>query len=376
MAQENRFERLPRWQRASVVGAFALIAVVAVALLAEGAVRLRQWIRFGTPWAVEQTYVFDAASSLRIPIPNGRFGPVRINSFGFRNPEIPVEKPSGRLRIAFLGGSTTYCAEVSSNEMTWPHLVIAAIMKTFPELDIDYINAGVPGYTTATLKLYLEKRVAHFHPDVIVIYEATNDLAANSFTLAREQGVTSRGIDESMGWLTRRSLLLDLLAKNLAVRERQNAKEGEGTIALDQTRLAAMYRGDLTKLVEASKAVAKLVAVATFASRLRVGQSPPELRKSAITSLYHMPYLEPETILEGFLRYNIVIRSVATEKDALLVEGEDLIPADAVHFTDSVHFTDAGSVQMANRVSGALLKSRRFLDLVAASRRGGHVDAQ
>jgi len=362
-------EQLPAWQRVLILAARIVCAAVILALVAEGAVRARQWSKegvFRSVWGTDQTYVIDRESGLRIPIPNGHFGPVNINSFGFRSPEIAVDKPAGRLRLAFLGGSTTYCAEVSSDQMTWPYLVAAAIKRHFPDLDIDFINGGIPGYSTGTLRPYLEKRVARFHPDVIVVYEAANDLSGNSFVLAREQGITIHTMDQAQGWLARHSVLAYLVEKNFQILELQHAAQSnEGKIVVDQARLAAMYRSDLTALVEASKKVASLVVTVTYAPRLRANQSPPELRAAAVTSLYYMPYMTPDAILKGFQGYNDVMRSVAAEEDTLLVGNEDSIPADAKHYKDSVHFSDAGSVLMAKRVTDALLGSDRFLELVA-----------
>jgi len=347
---------------------FACLALV-FAFLCEGYFRVRPWIKTGTFWrsvfwGTDQTYKTDPKTGLRILIPASNFGPVHINSFGFRSPPISLEKPAGRLRLAFLGGSTTYCAEVSSDEMTWPYLVVAETKKRFPDLDIDFINGAVPGYSTAGLRPYFEGRIARFHPDVIVIYEAANDLSANSFTLAREQGVTRHTVDQSMGWFAHHSLLLYLVEKNLKILELQHDVQAQPKIVLDQARLDAMYRRDLTALVEASKKVADLVVTVTFAPRLRADQSPGELRAAAATTLYYMPYMTPEAIREGFQGYNDVMRSIAAEEGALLVGDEDSIPADAVHYKDSVHFIDAGSILMAKRVARSLLNSKRFLRLV------------
>lgn len=366
----EKLEQRPRWQRALTFTARFVCVTLVLAFLSEGYLRVRPWIKTGifwrsVFWGTDQTYKTDPKTGLRVLIPYSNFGPVHINSFGFRSPEITVEKPAGRLRLAFLGGSTTYCAEVSSDQMTWPYLVVAAIRRRYPDLDIDFINGAVPGYSTAGLKPYFEKHVARFHPDVIVIYEGANDLSANSFALAREQGVTKHSVDQSMGWLARHSLLLYLVEKNLKTLELQHDVQAQQKIVLDQARLAAMYRRDLTALVEASKQVASLVVTATFAPRLRAEQSPGELRAAAITSLYYMPYMTPEAILEGLQHYNDVMRSVAAEEDTLLVGDEDSIPADAVHYKDSAHFTDAGSMLMAQRVAGSLLSSPRFLKLVA-----------
>jgi lysophospholipase L1-like esterase len=366
--QKGRLEQVPAWQRVVRFTVRFICVMIVLAFLAEGAARARHWTRQGIFWGTDQTYKMDPKTGLRVLIPYSNFGPVHINSFGFRSPEIPLEKPVGRLRLAFLGGSTTYCAEVSSDQMTWPYLVVAEIKRRFPDLDIDFVNGGVPGYTTRTLKPYLEKRVAQFRPDVIVIYEASNDLSVNSSALAREQGVATHTDEQSLGWLSHHSLLVYLVEKNLVVLRQQHPLLGDGAqqkVVIDQARLDALYRRDLTALVEASKKVADLVVTVTFAPRLRTNQPPEELRAAAVTSLYYMTGMTPEAILEGFQHYNDIIRSVAAEENTLLIKDENSIPADAVHYKDSAHFTDAGSVLMARRVADSLLSSPRFLALVA-----------
>jgi lysophospholipase L1-like esterase len=363
----SRFERLPAWQRAAVLAAATLVIFLLLLLAAEAAVRIRGEIKYGgTFWGVDQTYETDPATGLRIPIPNSHFGPININSFGFRGPQITKKKPAGRLRIAFLGGSTTYCAEVSSDAMTWPALVVRALRQHWPRLDLDYINAGVPGYTIRGLLPALEKRVAQFKPDIIVIYEATNDLSANSYEMAHEQGVAPRRQEENVGWLGRHSLLAYVIEKNLEVwRLQKESTNPAGKIKLDMARLNAEFRQDYVNLVVASQKVAKVIAIVTFSPRLRFSQSPEERRKAALTSLYYMPYMTVDDLLTGFANYNHVIRDVAKSYGTVLVGDEDSIPPDARHYVDSVHFTDAGSIAMASRVARTLIAAPSVQSLVA-----------
>jgi lysophospholipase L1-like esterase len=348
----------------------SLIACVPVLAAAEVGVRIRQFVRYGSNfWGIEDTYTVDSmgilnapATGLRIPVP-GAFGPIRINSYGFRSPEIEKIKPAGKLRIAFLGGSTTYCAEVSSNEMTWPHLVWGALHTRWPSLDLDYLNAGVPGYSTKMLLRGLNARVAQFSPDIIVIYEATNDLTLNSRDLAREQGLVRARQEENIGWLGRHSLLAYLIAKNLDVMRQQSRTESK--IKLDMPTLDAEFRNDYTNLIETSQKVASVVVTVTFSPRIRAEQSPEDRRVSAITSLYYMPYMIPDDLITGFDHYNKVIRDVSRTRGTVLVGDEDSIPGDAEHYVDWVHFSDAGSRAMANRVAQALIASPAVQALVA-----------
>ena len=73
-------------------------------------------------------------------------------------------------------------------------------------------------------------------------------------------------------------------------------------------------------------------------------------------------------LLFGYARYNDVIRDVAREQRALLIDGENEIPGDAAQFVDSVHFTDAGSRLMAERVVKALSDDPAIAGLVASRR--------
>src|SRR5437588_4449407 len=158
-------------QHSFLLGAVVLITSVALFGAAELAVRVRQHIKFGSLLRIEDTYTVDPKSGLRIPVPGGSFGGIQINSMGFRSPELEIPKSASTVRIAFLDSSTTYCAEVSSNENTWPHLVARKLQAQWPRVNVDYINAGVPGYSLASSLQNLRSRVAPLDPDIIVIYE-------------------------------------------------------------------------------------------------------------------------------------------------------------------------------------------------------------
>ena len=331
--QTNHFERLSKWQRALILTLTVLSVTIILVLAAETAVRIRSKLLHGDFRGIEQTYMIDKETGLRIPVPGGHFGPIVINSYGFRSPEISLDKPKGNLRIAFLGSSTTYCAEVSSNEMTWPHLVWKALHEHWPNVAIDYINAAVPGYTARSDLLTLQERVARFKPDIIVIYEATNDLSTHSYELAHEQGIAHDRQEANLSWLSRHSLFAYLIMKNLEIRRQQQlASTTSNKIKLDTARLDDAFRGDYEKLVESSQQTAKFVVTVTFSPRIRKEQSLEERTIAAVTSLYYMPYMTLDDLLTSFAHYNQVIREIARAHGTLLVGNEDAIPADEQHY--------------------------------------------
>ena len=351
-------------QHSFLLGAVVLITSVALFGAAELAVRVRQHIKFGSLLRIEDTYTVDAKSGLRIPVPGGSFGGIRINSLGFRGPELKVPKPASTVRIAFLGSSTTYCAEVSSNENAWPHLVAQALHAHWSGSTVDYVNAGVPGYSVASSLQNLKSRVAPLDPDIIVIYEGHNDLSGNSFHLALKQGLVTGQTEQNLSWPARYSLLWYLVQKNLRiVSQQRTARATEAKLRFNKEDLTAPFYHDLTTLVDASKTVTPQVVLVTFSTQLRASQAAEEQTRAAVSSLYYMPYMSVDGLLEAYASYNEVLARVAQETGSILIGGENFIPGDAKHFVDSIHFTDLGSRAMADRVVRGLLDSQAVQDV-------------
>lgn len=359
------FASMSRLRRILVLFGVASVGCVLVLFLAEAAIRVRAVLRNGSVWGIQEFLTIDPATQLRVPVAGGRFGPIEINSLGFRGPEIAVPKPAGTIRIAFLGASTTFCGEVSSNAASWPDLVVQELRRAHPNVPFDYVNGGVPGFGVAASRANLRGRVERLEPDVIVIYHATNDLSSNSFELAREQGLIRERPDMQRSWLSHYSLLVRLVEMNLTIRSRQRMVDvPAGKLRLDLPRLTAPFRNELSALVSEARGAARVVAVATFSTHYRRGQTPATQLAAANTSLYYMPFMTVEALLESFDAYNRAITQIAEAQGVVLIGGADEIPGDPVHFHDSVHFTDAGSIVMASRVTRALESSEAFLAIV------------
>jgi lysophospholipase L1-like esterase len=341
-------------------------AIVLMLLGAEGAVRLRQVLRYGSATVADQYYMVDRSINLRVPVPNFSNGRISVNSLGFRGPEIAMPKPLGTVRLAFLGASTTWCAEVSGNDFVWPHLVSQSLSRAFPGAQFDYINGSLPGYTISSLLKNLQLRIAPLKPDVIVIYEASNNLSGELRDLAAKQGIIAEAKMQQLSWPSRYSLLWNLVEKNLRVLEAQHtAKVNQGRLVVDAGTLGAEYRRDLLELVLAAQKTAKLVAIAPFSIHPRREQTPAEQMDALSSALFYTPFVTPSAIIEGFERYNQIAREVAKETGAYLIAGEYDIPGDSVHFADTVHFTDEGSKAMAERISRSLISSPMLRKLVA-----------
>ena len=352
-----------------LAAALVTLALIFIVLLAaEGAVRIRQTLKFGSTESIEDYWTLDPRSGLRVPIAGFTSGRISINSLGFRGPEIAVPKPPGTLRLAFLGASTTWCGEVSGNDKVWPHLVTAALARSLPGTRLDYINGGVPGYSLASMLKNLQHRVAPLQPDVIVIYEAASNFSGEMRELAAKQGIIGEAKMQEMSWPSRYSLLWNLVEKNLLIRQAQSvARASQGRLVVDPATLGDEYRQGLTELVRAAQQQARLVVLATFSTQLRPGQTAEQQMRASESAFFYMPFVTPRLLIDGYARYNQVAREVAAETGALLLGGENDIPGDAAHFSDTVHFSDAGAQAMSERIYRGLAASPALRQLVGDS---------
>jgi lysophospholipase L1-like esterase len=103
---------------------------------------------------------------------------IEINSHGFRTHEFAVPKAAGLVRVVCIGGSTTVAGR--TNEETYPAFLEAKLRERHPGLPLEVLNLGVSGVSH---EHWLERldRVLAYEPDVVVHYEAVNDLAWRQF---------------------------------------------------------------------------------------------------------------------------------------------------------------------------------------------------
>ncbi|MBF0107876.1 MAG: SGNH/GDSL hydrolase family protein [Magnetococcales bacterium] len=340
-------------------------------LLVEGVVRVRQWWLYGASETLEKAYHDDRKTGLRLPVANYESRTTRINSLGFRGPEIAVPKPTNTLRLAFLGGSTTYCAEASGNDKVWPHLVWKRLQEAHPHVRMDYVNAGVPGIAVPVSLKDLRLRLAGLQPDLFVIYHASNDMSWEARQLAIAAGLYRK--EEETDFLGKYSLFWFLMEKNFRLLriQREMQDKQRHLDRLPET-FGAEFGGNLVALVREAQHLGGMVALVTWSQQMRRGHDDRENLKAAASSLYYMPFMTPDLLLQGFEMYNRVIAETAKTTGSLLIGGEDRIPGDAQHFNDAIHFTDAGNVAMADRVAGALLASRELQELLVKKGQDPH----
>jgi hypothetical protein len=104
------------------------------------------------------------------------------NRFGWRGPNLPLDKPSDTIRIAFVGASTT--VGQPDFEFSYPEFVVhwlnlwAADQKL--DLRFDGINAGRAGISSASIAAIVETEVLPMEPDLVLYYEGSNQFSLAS----------------------------------------------------------------------------------------------------------------------------------------------------------------------------------------------------
>ncbi|GEM_PF-826577 len=102
-----------------------------------------------------------------------------INDYGFIStpPIESVKKPARRIRVAFLGGSSTAgTGLILPDKDTWPQRAYEHLQKLMPGRDIEIINAAVGGYSSFESYGRLWSQVRFFEPDIVIVYHAWNEM--------------------------------------------------------------------------------------------------------------------------------------------------------------------------------------------------------
>ena len=105
--------------------------------------------------------------------PNYHSTHVNINSDGFRGDEISEKN---KYTVIFLGGSTTFGIISSSDEKTIPALVKKKLKEE--NIDVQVINAGIPGATSIDELYLLETNLLSYRPDLVIMYDGWNDIGS------------------------------------------------------------------------------------------------------------------------------------------------------------------------------------------------------
>ena len=113
-------------------------------------------------------------------IPNAESGSVKINSAGFRGPEIKIEKPKDTYRILMLGDSELFSILLPEKDNLSRQLEKLLNEKS-SGLKFEVLNTGVEGYNTYQEFEVLKDKGLRYYPDLVVLNYVLNDPEPGEF---------------------------------------------------------------------------------------------------------------------------------------------------------------------------------------------------
>ena len=331
-----------------------------IPIAGEAVVRGRAWFKYGSANAVmDDMTTSDPASGLVVLRPGfavtGRNTSIKINSLGFRGDEIARKKPPNTIRIACMGASTTFSADVSNNHKTWPHQLQEALQTEYPDVKIEVINAGVPGYVIADSAVALKQRVLPLEPDIVIL-AAHNDIVYDTREEAVRRGFiapTENNLWPVTKWLSRQSMLFDLVYKNsrLLLGHDGGPVRKLASVPID---MPTRYMRRVAEIDDTLRQRRIPLVLSTFVAKYRRDQSRETQLANAGMAFYYMPWMTIEALLDEVDDYNGALLQYAAAHNVPVVDDRTMIPADPQHFVDWIHLTDEGSALMAKRFQRGL----------------------
>lgn len=286
------------------------------------------------------------------PTPNYQKGLTSHNSLGYRNDDFPLEKPEGVFRIVALGGSSTYDVSIPDNKEIFTAQLEKLLKEEYGYQNVQVINAGVPGYNSWEILVNLEFRVLDLDPDLVIIYENTNDVHARMVEPASYKGDDSGRRQTwrppTVPWWEH-STVLRILSRTLNItrqvsvddfvsaptymswpfESRLAAANLEPEALLEENR-PIYFQRNLENMIAIAREHDVQILFSTWAHS-------PNLNDYAAQDYYQ----------RGFEENNEVVKEVALSHAIPLFDFAEVMPQDAIYWADGRHVNEAGALVKA-----------------------------
>ncbi len=302
-----------------------------------------------------------------------------VNAQGFRGDDIQLVKPPHAFRVIAIGGSTTLGVSNPYAE-SYPFLLQVLLRERHPGVTIEVVNAGAPWYTTAHDLVAYEIEARQFNPDVVIFFEAINDLT-RSFSppwLAKGEfkpdyshylGPYARMQGPDTGFVEPPSPLLtwNVLRRwwtggpdPYNTRDPDNvAKVAARLRPIDAPAFRSLpsFRRYYDAVIHAVQADGHAILTASQPSLFR-----PDLNADEQRLLYFGPlmcadqgtYPSLAAMVRGMGLYNDTARQIAGEDHVPFVDFDAAVPKTPEYFSDDVHMRKAANAILARLAADAI----------------------
>jgi len=299
---------------------------------------------------------------------------VRINSLGFRGEDPTWKAADGTLRIVVLGGSSTFCYDVSDDDHTWPALLESALGGAL-DMPVEIINLGLPGYDASNSKVNYLFTARALNPHGVLVYHTWNDLKylrlfdQQGEGLPREflSGLRAGGHNLSAfeRFFFHSQIVQRVRHVYLRFREarRENSytsleREGEVANRMPSGRAFDLFQKsfeDIVVLAQSDGVLPVLISQATLAQPENLSRQEVRLRIRNNLAGMTQPILA-----DAWLESNRRIEAAADARGAVFLDGYEAVTPTLENFRDHVHLLDSGAEMLARSLSDRLLVNPRF----------------
>ncbi len=341
-----------------------LLSLVATFLglgISEVALRVFPMPRIPTPDELNANVLdYEAALFSSVTLPrkvqeishevHGKKITVRINSRGYRGREFLVPKPSGTRRIVVYGGSSVIdLANTEGKEWT---AVAEQKLHAQGFGDLEIINAGIGGTTSADAAGRLFAEGLYLQPDYVILYDTWNDL--KRFTadepLLRQTKPWQRSaspfhayqslLDRQLG----RSSELYRVARGIGLYARYG-EDIEHRVqavqpAAQSTALArAQYQLNLQTFIDTAKNIGAVPVLMTEARLVTPENSAAQRGRIR----YEFVGMDHEALCRAYAEADDIIRAVGAAKQVSVFDASAMFSGRDEYFGDHVHLTEQGA---------------------------------
>ena len=286
------------------------------------------------------------------PTPNYRKGLTSHNSLGYRSDEIPLEKPSGVYRIVALGGSSTYDVTIQNNADIFTAQLERLLKEDYGYQNVEVINAGVPGYNSWEILVNLEFRVLDLDPDLVIIYEGTNDVHARMVEPSAYRG---DDFGRRQAWqvpqvaLWEHSALLRILSRAMNMTRQVSIDDFVSSPTYLSWPFEYRLQEDNLDPAEILKENPPIYFHRNLENMIAVAneQGVEIMFSTWAYSPYLNDYASENYYQQGFKENNEVVKEVATIRQIPLFDFAEVMPQDAKYWADGRHVNEAGALEKA-----------------------------
>lgn len=279
----------------------------------------------------------------------------RHNAHGFRGADIDAIKPEGVVRVACLGGSSTYDTEIDDSSLAFPAQLERVLRDEYGRADVEVVNCGVPGYASWESLVNLQFKVLPLDPDLVIVYHATNDVHTRLVPPEQYRPDNSgyrKSWTQDLRWWDH-SLVLHAIGVQAGFSQRNNVpgwvRVGEGRAPRDKREAwldanpPRYFRDNLENIAVLARHRGADVLLTSWA------YSPHE-----------DDYAAEAAYQRGFREHNTVSREVAAKLSLPFFDFAQVMPLDDELWDDGRHNTAAGARRKAE-LFAAFLVDRNLL---------------